>query len=270
MPDSRGHLDRPWTRAIGVACLALALAQPVAAQQPLPEPPTHGEFFSRSAFHLEGTALSYDDIRFSWDTHWGGEFDLIDYVNGRGSVLVDYQAVLGDEFRPFDPNQGNYTLEASGSWRVGDTELVGVFHHVSRHLSDRPKRFAIAMNVLMGRVMHHVDIDGTSIGVRAEAGKLVQQSYVDYSWISEMEVVARRPLTPRVGAYGRVLGQRYWMDKAVSTRAAQRGGRLEGGLRLGGKGGAIELFLGYERVIDADPLDRQPRQWAFGGFRLLN
>ena len=32
--------------------------------------------------------------------------------------------------------------------------------------------------------------------------------------------------------------------------------------------GALELFGGYERVVDADPLDRQTRQWAFVGFRL--
>jgi hypothetical protein len=32
----------------------------------------------------------------------------------------------------------------------------------------------------------------------------------------------------------------------------------------------LELFAGYERVVDADPLDRQPRRWAFGGFRVVN
>jgi hypothetical protein len=40
-------------------------------------------------------------------------------------------------------------------------------------------------------------------------------------------------------------------------------------VRLLGTGGAIDLFAGYEKVIDADPLDRQARRWAFAGFRLL-
>jgi hypothetical protein len=31
----------------------------------------------------------------------------------------------------------------------------------------------------------------------------------------------------------------------------------------------MELFVGGERVIDADQLDRIPRRWAFVGFRLL-
>jgi len=267
MPD---RPNRVRGAALGAVCAFVLLAGRTEAQQPLAKPPTEAQFFSRSAFRLEGSALSDDDIRFSWDTHWGGEFDLVDYVVGRASVLVDYQAVLGDEYRPFDPNQGNYTLEASGSWRFGGTEVVGVFHHVSRHLSDRPKRFPIAMNVVMGRLMHHIDVEKTGIGLRAELGRLVQHSYVDYSWIGEAEVLARRPVSPRIGVYGRLLGQRYWIDKALSTRQPQRGGRIEGGLRLGGKGGAVELFIGYERVIDADPIDRQPRQWALGGFRFVN
>jgi hypothetical protein len=257
--------------ASGAILALLALAGSVRAQQPLPEAPAEAEFLSRSAFHLSGVALRHDDIRFSWDTHWGGEFDLVDYVVGRASVLVDYQAVLGDEFRPFDPNQGNYTLEVSGSGRLRSTEFSGVFHHVSRHLSDRPKRFAIAMNVVMGRIMQHVDVKGTGVGLRAELGRLVQQSYVDYSWIGEAEIVVRRPVSPRFGVYGKALGQRYGIDQTVTARPTQLGGRLEGGVKLGGRTGAgIELFAGYERVIDADPLDRTPRRWAFAGFRLLN
>jgi hypothetical protein len=42
------------------------------------------------------------------------------------------------------------------------------------------------------------------------------------------------------------------------------------GIRIGGRQGNMELFAGYAKVIDADPVDRQPAQWAFAGFRLLN
>jgi hypothetical protein len=41
-------------------------------------------------------------------------------------------------------------------------------------------------------------------------------------------------------------------------------------VRVGGPGGAIELFAGYAKVVDADPLDRQPAQWAFAGFRVID
>jgi hypothetical protein len=30
---------------------------------------------------------------------------------GRLTFVANYQAVLGDEFHPFDPNQGNYTID---------------------------------------------------------------------------------------------------------------------------------------------------------------
>src|SRR5262249_38236395 len=128
--------------------------------------PDHGEFFARSDFHLNaawlGTASSMTtgpdvvkDQRFEWDTFWGGTIDVIDYVAGRLGVVIDYEAVLGGEFQPFDPNQGNYTLEANGSARLGpNTELVAIFHHVSRHLSDRAKtRNPVAYNELGSRLL---------------------------------------------------------------------------------------------------------------------
>jgi hypothetical protein len=45
---------------------------------------------------------------------------------------------------------------------------------------------------------------------------------------------------------------------------------VEAGVRLNGRAGAIELFAGFERRIDADPLDRQTQQWAMAGFRLVH
>ena len=102
---------------------------------------------------MAAAKLAIDDQRFSWDTHWAGDFDLVDYVYGRISFLADYQALLGSEFRPFDPYQSNYLLEASGSYRIGKTELLGVLNHVSRHLGDRSKPAAVAENSLGARVM---------------------------------------------------------------------------------------------------------------------
>jgi hypothetical protein len=262
-------------RALAGAAFVVMVVSPAVAQQPLPDPPQQVEFMSRYDFHLAAAGLGSDDpARFMWDTHWGGDFDLVDYVKGRLSFLVDYQAVLGNELRPFDPNQGNYTLEFAGSGRLGRTELVGAFHHVSRHLSDRPKGQAIAMNVLEARLLRQFAVRATTIDVRANVGKVLQRAYVDYTWIGDLDVTARRRLTPRLGAYGRIFGELYGVDTQddppLPRRDAQRGGRIEAGVRLSGRGGALELFAGYERVIDADPFDRQPRQWPFAGFRLVN
>jgi hypothetical protein len=271
MPDTTRSLTR---HAAAAACLLLLCATSAAAQQPdqpvvSPAPDTP-QFMSRYDFHMAASGLANSDIRFSWDTHFGGSIDMVDYVGGRAGVYVDYEAVLGDEFRIFDPNQGNYTLEAFASGRSGSTEVVGIFHHVSRHLSDRPKRFAIAWNLLGARILHQIKAGDAVFDIDLEGGAIVQHSYVDYSWIGELHVRAMRPVNPHASVYGRAIGQWFGVNGEVQGRGRQVGASVEAGLRLKGRGGAMELFAGLERRVDADPLDRQPHHWALAGFRLLS
>ena len=121
------------------ACFVLAFAAHAAAQQPQPTvapAPAAPEFLTRYDFHLSATSLLTStptpapvvpDERFSWDMHFGGTFDIADLVVARLGVTADYQAVLGSEYRPFDPNQGNYTLEGFVSARVSpDTKPSSV------------------------------------------------------------------------------------------------------------------------------------------------
>jgi hypothetical protein len=271
MPETVGSLKR---HVAGAACLTLLYAACAAAQPPpqpvVAEAPPGAEFISRFDFQLTASALSISDQRFSWDSHFGGSLDLVDYVAGRAAILVDYEAVLGDEYRIFDPNQGNYTLEASSSARIGSsTEIVGVFHHVSRHLSDRPKRLAIAWNVLGVRVLRQVGIGAATLDVDLEGGKVVQHAYVDYDWIGELHLHLTRPLSSRLGVFGR--GDAQWFGvTGEAGRGRQAGGEIEAGLRIRGRAGVLELFAGVERRVDADPLDRQPQEWALAGFRLLS
>jgi hypothetical protein len=257
-------------RAAVAACLTVAAAARVLAQQPLAEPPSSGQFLSRYDFHLSAAALDDNDPRFKWDTHWGGDFDLVDYVHGRTMLLADYEAVLGDQLRPFDPNQGNYFLEASSSLRVGKTEFAGVLHHESRHLSDRPKTQAVAWNVAAVRVLRQVDIGTATLALRVDAGPVIERAYVDYTWMATGEAVLRRALTPHVGLLGRATGDFFGVDPAIAGRSDQKGGHLEAGVRLSGSRGAVELFAGYERVVDAYPLGREPGRWPFAGFRIVN
>src|SRR5258708_17066237 len=176
---------------ISVISVLVVLAQ--TQQRVIAPAPAAREFLQRYDFHLSAAALLAStptpapvgpDQRFSWDTHFGGSFDVVDYVAGRTSVAIDYQAVLGSEYRPFDPNQGNYTLEVASSARVGDFEVVGVFHHVSRHLSDRPKRGAIAWNTVGARILKRVTVRGLTIDGQADLGRTTPHSYGDSIWIS--------------------------------------------------------------------------------------
>jgi len=271
MPETVEELIR---HAAVAACLLVACAAPAAAQPPaqpvIAPPPSQPEFLSRYDFHLAAGALAVADQRFSWDTHFGGSLDIVDYVVGRAGIAVDYEAVLGDEYRAFDPNQGNYTLEAAASGRIGSTEIVGMLHHVSRHLSDRPKRFAVAWNLLGGRILQQLKVGDLIVDADLEGGKIVQHSYADYDWIGELHLQVRKPLSDRVSAYGRAGGQWIGVTGEIVDRGRQVGGNAEVGLRVNGKAGALELFAGVERRVDADPLDRQPQDWAIAGFRLVS
>jgi hypothetical protein len=269
--------------AAKAACLMISLVAATArlsAQQGMEQPgpvplagPSHvspPEFLSRYDFQLAANALSIDDPRFSWDTHFGGAVDLVDYGVGRLSIVGDYEAVLGQEFRAFDPNQAYYILEASASAFAGDTEIVGVFHHVSRHLSDRPKRYAIAWNALGARVMRQVRIEQTTLSMRADFGRAIQHADVDYRWLGGLDVTVRQRLSSRYGLFGRASGEMATVDETLRHRDTQHGARLEGGVRIEGRAAALELLAGFERRLDADPVDYQPQEWLFAGFRIVS
>jgi hypothetical protein len=277
MPDTVRSLTRP---AIFAACLLLTLTAHAAAQQPTVAPaPSRPEFFSRYDFHMNAAGLIRSqappvvDDRFSWDAHFGGSFDLVDYVGGRAGVILDYEAVLGSEFRPFDPNQGNYILEGSLSKRIGDaSEIVAFFHHVSRHLSDRAKPIGlpVAWNELGARVLHRTSVGTATVDVDLEGGRAVEHAYVDYTWMGEAHVLVRRPVSDVVGLFAHASGQVFAVNAAIAGRGTQTGGTVDAGIRLNGRAGAIELFVGYEKRVDADPLDRLPQHWGLAGFRLLS
>ena len=224
---------------------------------------------SRYNFGLTAASLASGNQRFSWDTRWDGDLDVVDYVYGRVSVQANYQAILGNEFRSFDPNQSIYTLEVSSSVRDRGTELAVVLNHVSRHLGDRPKLVSISQNSIGPRVLRRFGAKGPTADLRAEWRKVLNPAYVDYTWIGQVDVTVRRTLSARTGVYGRGFGEMYGVDQAIAGRERQQGGRAEIGLRLSGTHGAVDLFAGAERVVDADPLDRVARHWAFVGFRLV-
>jgi hypothetical protein len=278
MPDARRSLK---SRGRTAACLLLfatffAVAPLRAQDEQLAAPPASPAFLSRFDFELSAAALAYDDQRFCWDAHWRGEVDIVDWGGGRISFLGDYQTLLGNEFRPFDPYQSNYILDVSGSLRAGRVELVAVFHHLSRHLGDRQKRrpdntdLPVAYNSVNGRVLYRAQRRDTTVHIRGELGRAIAYAYVDYTWLGSGEATVRHAVHPALELYGRGMGQFIVVRPEIAGRDRQLGGRAEGGVRISGISGTLDFFGGYERVIDADPLDRIARQWAFVGFRLSN
>src|SRR5262245_20927975 len=222
----------------------------------------------RYDFLMSAALLGHEDERFTWDTHWAGDFDLVDYVHGRATFVLDYQAVLGSEFRPFDPYQSNYLLEAIGTARLpAGIEVGGILNHVSRHLGDRFKAVAVAENSLGIRVWKNFSLGAperaTTLAMRGDLRKVIARAYDDYTWISDLDMTLRRPVHPHASLFGRVVANGILVDPTIANRNRQYGGRAEVGITLNGDRGAVEFFGGFERMIDADPLDRLPQKWAF-------
>ena len=113
---------------------------------------------------------------------------------------------------------------------------------MSRHLSDRPKAFAVAYNEVGGRLMRRQTFGATTLDIDLEGGRAVQHSYVDYTWLGELELLVRHPVTERLGFFAHGSGQVFAVDELVAKRGAQAGGLLEAGVRVNGRAGALEIF----------------------------
>ena len=270
MPDSVGEL---MGRALAGACLTLILSTPAAAQRPLADAPDSIEFLPRLDLNVSAQALSGDDPRFIWETTWAMDLDFLDYKYGRLAFLTDFQGFYGDEFQPFDPNQSLYSLVVAASGRIGKTEAVAVFHHVSRHLIDRPKNFGIAWNTVRGRVQRRFPIGSSFVDLRWDIGNVIQRAYVDYRWTTAVEAQGERPMSPRTTLFGRGSFEYWGVIEEKAGRDAQSGGRFEAGVRFAGKPGGVgpevEVFGGVEKMVDAHPIERGPQTWGFLGFRLV-
>lgn len=267
--------QRPLTRfAIGVL-LASGFAAPAAAQVPpaadqTPSGARRPLFLSRASFYFQWAALETPDVRFRWEPRIGFDVDLLDYHRGALALTGDYDAVIGRERRRFDVNHGNYVLEMSSSLRTRYADLSAVFHHVSRHLTDRSNLPAISWNAFGARAERRVTIGKARFEGRIEASGIGQRAFVDYVWTSDLRLRYRQPITPHVEAMATASGGLVGVDRTHLGRKRLCGGWAEGGIRLLGRVAAMELFAGYERRIDAFPSDRfRVRMFSYG-FRVVS
>jgi hypothetical protein len=124
-------------------------------------------------------------------------------------------------------------------------------------------------NMLGARVLKTVVFPGGRLDTRADLRWAVLKSFVDYKSEFEGDVRAVVPLASRVSliADGNL---RFIGVNGDRNRGAQAGFRIEGGLRMEGKGAALELFVAGERRIDPYPLEFNTAQWFSAGFRLVN
>jgi hypothetical protein len=249
---------RPCVLALAV----LAGAVPASAQPAI-------QFIPRYDFSVGAEYLAHDDPRFIWDADFFGEIDAVDYGFGRFTFWANYEVVMGEELRAFDPNQGNYILAGSLSARAAGFEMAGVFYHQSRHLSDRPKMPAVAWNMMGGRVTRVFRTGRAEWQARADLRGTIEHAYVDYRWELEPGVQGRIEVRPGVAVVSAVRARVLGVD-GTRDRGTQTGFVAEAGVRFEGRAGAIELYAGAERRIDPYPLDFGTATWARAGFRLLS
>ncbi len=260
-PAGAGHIARCLAR-VAPALVVLACAAPAAAQSSV-------EFLPRTSFLLSAEHLSSEEPRLVWDTNFGGAIDFVDYGVGRATFLANYQAVLGTDVRIFDPNQGNYTIEGSTSARIPGVEVAAVFHHTSRHLSDRLKGFPVDWNTLGVRMDTSLVARTNRMNARVDIRRVLVRSYVDYQWEVDAEVhnvhTIRGGVAAISGAGVRLLG----VDGS-QNRGNQTGVRGEGGVRFEGPAGAVELYVSAERRIDPFPTEFGVESFLGAGFRFLS
>jgi hypothetical protein len=208
-------------------------------------------------------------VRFVWDTNFGGDLDFVDYGRGRTTFAANYEAMLGEEFRRFDPNQGNYLLDVSSSLRGRGVEVAALFRHTSRHLSDRFKRNPVDWNMLGISVGRDARRGGTQIRAQGDVLGVLLKSNVDYSWEANGGLDIRVPLRPHISAISAGSVRLVAVD-GTRSRGTQRGARGEAGLRFEGQEGAVEVIVAVERRIDAYPLEISAMRWFSAGFRFVS
>jgi hypothetical protein len=243
------------------------------AAQTAGEPTPAITFLSRYDFHLSADSIRsgnqpQDAGKFAWIANFGGDIDMVDYGRGRVNFLADYEMIAGRSHH-VDPNQGNYTLDLSSSWRVKDLEIEAVFHHISRHLIDQAKGPRVAWNSLGVRVVSNYTNGPLTVRSHLHLAKMIETAYVDYRWEAVGGGRVDYRLNPHIAALGSASFDIIGVDPAEFGRSTQVGARVEAGVHVRGTGAAVEMFVAFDRRIDADPIDITPRNWVLLGFRLL-
>ena len=118
------------------------------------------------------------------------------------------------------------------------------------------------------RVLRQTTFKQAVIDLVADAGGTTQRVNVDYTWSANGSVTVRRQIHRRISVFASGEGHLMAVSPELQ-RNTQRGGEVEGGIRLPGSDGVAELFMGFERRFDAHQLDFQSKQWFMVGFRIL-
>ena len=246
------------------AVIALALATPRVAAGAEPV-----AFFPEAHLRLMGARYAPAERDFQWDAWIGGG---VGFLRTRGVTFfgtADVETVIGNEQRAFDANQANYHLEAGLRIRAGNHLVIPFFHHVSRHLVDRPKTRLVDWNLVgvraTGPLPQALPLTGR---YAASVGHTVEWRTVGYEWeltgVLDLDLLRRPWGSPYLRADVRFV--------TVKPQASfQRGDfadfLCEAGVRFGSGARNLDLFAAYEHRNDVFLLVPGARDRALFGIR---
>ena len=98
----RGHDSSAIARPLLLAaCRLLFSGTSAVAQEAQSTGTDQLDFMPRYKFYILVAALAHDDPRFAWDTHFGGDVDVLAFAARTCQRSADYEAVLGSEIPRF-------------------------------------------------------------------------------------------------------------------------------------------------------------------------
>jgi hypothetical protein len=245
-----------------LAALALALPSSVA-------PAGDVQLFPEVTAQLEGAYYIPPEDAFVWDTWIGAGAGLVRVKAATGYITADVETILGRERRSFDANQAGYHLEGGVRVQAGRQIVIPFFHHVSRHLLDRPKTQLVDWNIVGVRVTGPLPRELPGAGrYSASVGHTIEWRSVGYEWeltgVVDLELSRRTWGTPFVEAHLRFV--------TVDARARPGGDFVDflgqAGVRFARGGRNLDLFLAYEHRNDVFVLAQGVRDRGLVGLRI--
>ena len=223
----------------------------------------------RTGLDIRSLGGAAADQAFDWDVDMVIDLDLVDLGFVRSNLFIGYEQMVGGQKRNIDPNQNSYAIDGSLFFPLPRGEVGAFFHHISRHRVDRATEESISWNMVGGSYTDRAIAARVELEAGIRGMFTVERAGVDYRGQVEAHVSAIRPLNDRVAVVGRAEGVVVPVDRLMFGRTTQRGGRLEGGLRVYGNTASVDAFVGWEQRIDASFGKIDTLRWVTTGLRVV-
>ena len=234
--------------AARAGCLAIAF---VLASLPARLRAQEVEFFNEVTVQMMAARYVPSEDAFVWDGWIGAGAGLLRVGNATAYFTADVETIIGREKRTFDANQANYHLEGGARIRFGRQLIHPFFHHVSRHLVDRPKTDAVDWNLVGVRAAGPLPGLSTTGRYSASVAHTIQWSKVSYHWelttLLEVDVVSRPWGAVYLRGNARAVSVK---EPPVLARGNFMDWTAEGGVRFPRGGRNLALFVAYEHRND--------------------